>query len=69
MVETKGGKRMKIEAPANYDNLWNRVLVLNYSHSRALLCFLMGYCYKDEHFLKGVEDGLIMEEEAAAKEG
>ena len=69
---TKGGKKMKIEMTEKYDELWDRVLALDYSPSRALLCFLMGFCKDDKHFLVGVRAGLVLyspTKEEAVKEG
>ena len=63
---------MKKVTTDKYDKLSDRVLALNYSSARALLCFLMGYCEHDEHFLAGVESGLALYSstgEGAVKEG
>lgn len=43
----------------NYDELWKEVKAIDDNISRRLLCYLMGYCQSNKHFLKGVEAGLV----------
>lgn len=49
---------MKEETTEKYDELWNRMKTLDDTDSRSLLCYLMGFCKSNEHFLAGVESGL-----------
>ena len=63
---------MKTAATEKYAKLWNRVLTLDDNSARGLLCYLMGYCMHNEHFLKGVASGLPLystTKEEAEKEG
>ena len=46
------------ETIEKWDELWNRIKTLDDYYSRSLLCYLMGFCKYDEHFLEGVESGL-----------
>ena len=57
MVEQREDK-MKEKTTEKYDELWNGVQALDSTSTRLLLCYLMGYCKSDEHFLAGVESRL-----------
>ena len=59
---------MEEDTTEKYDELWNRVKALDDRYAQQLLCYLMGFCKHDEHFLKGVEAGLALYEEMAVKE-
>ena len=64
----KGGKRMPAEETTErYAKLWDRVKALDNDASRGLLCYVMGYCKHNEHFLEGVTSGLPEYEVATAQ--
>ena len=42
-----------------YGELSDRVMALDDTHARSLLFYLIGFCKYDDHFLTGVESGLV----------
>lgn len=70
-AKQKESEGMKLEeTTTKYDELWGRVRALDNSRTRELLCYLMGFCKHDEHFLAGVATGLpIYEQEQRLAKG